>query len=354
MALNINTSRLNDAIRRMASFMMQNKLGELSNERYMGAISEQDRLMRERAAEQDVRSRSLEEFKSKINIQDKIKEAFISTAKDNDAYTYNVRAGQVAEQAGDIAKAKSYYGRAFDLARPAVLAQFNALKGQVNENDLMASLEALGESGIEKTMTEAGQMSRAITSTGLEKSRQGLEGRRIALSEREQGLKEKEFVATGGGTKGGEKINQTITDAMNFLEPIARGDNVMTMMYKEPASYMNKQLSIIQQKLLSGAPLTDDDKKAISEARDFTGVIKKYSEKRLIGQPEYRSGQLEEETNAALEADKRAAQEAPPPPTAPAPQAAPVKVIPPNAPKAYNPTTGETAYWDGSQWIIVK
>ena len=36
------------------------------------------------------------------------------------------------------------------------------------------------------------------------------------------------------------------------------------------------------------------------------------------------------------------------------PTTSPSITIPANARKAYNPTTGETAYWDGTRWIIIK
>lgn len=164
MALNINTTRLNDAIQRMLSFMMQNELSELSNERYfdrsMGIMSEQDRLMRERAAEEDVRTRGLKEYESKINVDEYIKKAFIDTAKSSDAYDYNVRAGNVAKEAGDLAKSKQYFSVAYQLAIPNLRAKMNALKGRVDEQDFLAAMEAFGEDGVEKLMTEAGTNAR--------------------------------------------------------------------------------------------------------------------------------------------------------------------------------------------------
>ncbi len=204
MALNINTSGLNDSLRRLASFFMQNKLSEMSNQRYMDTLSEQDRLIRERSAESDVRARGLKQYESKINIDEYIKKAFIDTAKSNDAFDYNVRAAQVARESGDEAKAKALYGKAYELAIPNLTAKMNALKGKANEQDFLATMEAFGEDGVEKLMSESGQSARAATSAGLEKSRQGIDVQKLGLEKAKFGLEKEKFVAEAGPGGGGK------------------------------------------------------------------------------------------------------------------------------------------------------
>jgi hypothetical protein len=183
MALNINTSRLNDALRQMASFFMQNKLGELSQQRQMDTYSEQDRLMRERSAAEDVQSRKTKDYESKINVEEYIKKAFIDTAKSNDAYDYNVRAGQVAKEAGDLARSKEYYGKAYELAVPNLTAKMNALKGKVDEKDFLATMEAFGEDGVEKIMSEAGTNARANQQLPIQQSQARTSAGNLALQQ---------------------------------------------------------------------------------------------------------------------------------------------------------------------------
>ena len=352
MALNINTSGLNDSLRRLASFFMQNKLGELSNQRYMDTISEQDRLMRERGAEADVRARGLKQYESKINLDEHIKKAFIDTAKSNDAFDYNVRAAQVARESGDEEKAKALYGRAYELAIPNLTAKMNALKGKVNEQDFLATMEAFGEDGVEKIMAEAGTNQRANAQLPIQKSQAATSAGNLALE------KEKFGVEQGGGGKAGKQYidlwSKPLNDAINFLEPVARGDNVFTMMYQQPAGYMSSKLSEIQMRLNNGEKLSKEDEKTITQSRDLKDMIKKYSGQRLPGQIQGPGSPadiaLTKQTEAGLVR-----------PTAQATPAAPMPAVDTTTPSPH--TTGEkktvvingvsaTYIWDGTKWLL--
>jgi hypothetical protein len=291
MALNINTSGLNDSLRRLASFFMQNKLGELSNQRYMDTISEQDRLMRERGAEADVRARGLKQYESKINLDEHIKKAFIDTAKSNDAFDYNVRAAQVAREAGDEAKAKALYGRAYELAIPNLTARMNALKGKANEQDFLATMEAFGEDGVEKLMSESGQAGRAATSAGLEEKRQGVDIQKLGLEKAKFGLEKEKFDVEQGGPGGmGDKQRKEyidyITDTEKYLiDQGVKGEKIGSSVrdfmgsykYLDPMSKENRGKSLtylgeIRLQLIQGIPPTPPQLSFLSKIKNVSAI----------------------------------------------------------------------------------
>jgi hypothetical protein len=181
---------------------MQNKLGELSNQRYMDTISEQDRLMRERGAEADVRARGLKQYESGINVEEHLKKLYYDVAAKNSGYDAEIRAAQLAQAAGDAAGYRAHMDKAFEIANPVVTAGINALAGKVNPEDLMAGLRGLGQAGYEKLMTEAGQAGRAATGAGLEEKRQGIDVQKLGLEKAKLGLEKEKFVAEGGTTSG--------------------------------------------------------------------------------------------------------------------------------------------------------
>jgi hypothetical protein len=145
--------------------------------------------MRERSAEADVRARGLKEYESKINVDEYIKKAFIETAKSNDAFDYNVRAAQVARESGDEAKAKDHYGRAYELALPNLTAKMNALKGKATEQDFAATMEAFGEDGVEKLMSEAGTNQRANAQLPIQKQQAATSAGNLALEKEKEARK---------------------------------------------------------------------------------------------------------------------------------------------------------------------
>jgi hypothetical protein len=96
------------------SFYMQNKLSELSNERYfdrsMGVMSEQDRLMRERAAADDVRSRKLKEYETGLNVKEAVFDALLKSNGEptidrvkQDIRTYEIAGNQAAKAQAEAA-----------------------------------------------------------------------------------------------------------------------------------------------------------------------------------------------------------------------------------------------------------
>ena len=121
----------------------------------------------------------------------------------------------------------------------------------------------------------------------------------------------------------------------------------MTQMYQEPAGYMAGKLAEIQTRLNNGEKLTASDEKLISEGRDLKKLLKQYSVGRLIGQEKGPGSPTDIAETNQVEADINRAQME-------RMKLTPSITIPENAPRAYNPTTGEVAYWDGTKWIIIK
>jgi hypothetical protein len=186
------------------SFFMQNKLGELSNQRYMDVISEQDRLMRERAAEEDVYNQKGEQRRKFLNISEAYEKSFIEATKDP-TYTFHVKGARLAELQGDRDLAKQHYGAAFQVATPLLESTTNVLKGQVGPEDYAAWINAMGTEGLQKMMSEAGTAGRAAKTVGLEEKRQGIDIERLGLEKSKHGLERQKFAAeTGGGALGGE------------------------------------------------------------------------------------------------------------------------------------------------------
>jgi len=101
MALNINTSRLNDALRQMASFFMQNKLGEMSQQRQMDTYSEQDRLMRERSAAEEVAAQRGRKSQYDLDISKAFKTGGIKAIGDPVLDGWRQRA-ELAKEQGDM------------------------------------------------------------------------------------------------------------------------------------------------------------------------------------------------------------------------------------------------------------
>jgi len=101
MPLNINTSRLNDALRQMASFFMQNKLGEMSQQRQMDTYSEQDRLMRERSAAEEVAAQRGRKSQYDLDISKAFKTGGIKAIGDPVLDGWRQRA-ELAKEQGDM------------------------------------------------------------------------------------------------------------------------------------------------------------------------------------------------------------------------------------------------------------
>jgi len=226
MALNINRSKLNDSIQRMLSFMMQNELSKQSNERYFNrqtdVMSEQDRLMRERSAETDVRARSMKKYESEINLGEHFQKGFFDTAIKNPAFTADIQAAQGYEAIGDMVNAKKYRTRAFEKAMPALQGELEAFEGRVSPESLVAGLEAFGESGVEKMMDKAVQQDISKRSAGTARRGQDVTVRGQDIDIQKLGLEKDKFRAEQGGPGGmGDKQRKeyidTIDKATSFL-----------------------------------------------------------------------------------------------------------------------------------------
>jgi hypothetical protein len=129
MALRINTSRLNDSLQRMMSFYMQNKLGELSNQRYMDTIAEQDRLMRERQAESEMAAHRGRVDQFGLDLRKAAEEGIIKALSQPDIEGYPSLIKHYA-YLGDTEKAKFYADQLEEKIKPSVALVIQSRTGQ--------------------------------------------------------------------------------------------------------------------------------------------------------------------------------------------------------------------------------
>jgi hypothetical protein len=331
---------------------MQNKLGELSNQRYMDTISEQDRLMRERQAESESAAHRGRVENYLLGKEEAVFKGLLDASKDpgipaktQQAEVYRVKGDtKMAEQLDAEAEALTEkYVAAAVQAQTGEPFDVNAFRSLVKGGGLDRALKSMGEGGVNRRFAKELpiQEKQAATSAG-----------NLALE------KEKFGVEQGGGGKAGKQYidlwSKPLNDAINFLEPVARGDNVFTMMYQQPAGYMSSKLSEIQMRLNNGEKLSKEDEKTITQSRDLKDMIKKYSGQRLPGQIQGPGSPadiaLTKQTEAGLVR-----------PTAQATPAAPMPAVDTTTPSPH--TTGEkktvvingvtaTYIWDGTKWLL--
>lgn len=334
---------------------MQYKLGNIDQQQRLETISEQDRLMRERSAIDAVEAQRNATEKHRLTIDEIFTRANAELSKEP-GYTYLQGKARLARQQGNKADEELYATQMAETMTPYVQALYKQTTGRdLTEKDIAATLAGGGVTGAEKGISEYGTSKRFTEELPIKKITAETSAGHLRLA-REQFNAEQ----GAGGKAGKEYIDRwtkPLTDVINFLEPVARGDNVMTQMYQEPAGYMAGKLAEIQTRLNNGEKLTASDEKLISEGRDLKKLLKQYSVGRLIGQEKGPGSPTDIAETNQVEADINRAQmeRMKPPIIQPSPPAiTPSITIPENAPRAYNPTTGEMAYWDGTKWIIIK
>jgi len=159
MAIRINRERLNDAMSKMMSFYMQNKLGELSNQRYMGTISEQDRLMRERQAEEDVRARQYQSEGSRLRIGEAFQKGLLDAVKDPGIDSLRQRY-EITKMTGDTQSANAlkeeYAQKVTGFINASIQAQGGQplsneqIAGFVDATDTNTTMDLLKEGGVNR------------------------------------------------------------------------------------------------------------------------------------------------------------------------------------------------------------
>jgi hypothetical protein len=369
MPININFNKTNNAIKMMLQMMMEKKMGELSGKRQMDVASYQDKLIRDRSAEEDVRARGLKEYGSEIDVQAHIKKILADNAKENDPYKAAMQASLILESQGDTAGANAKRLEALQQAGPAIDAYLASLEGKTSRENLMSGLTALGPDGLKNMMDQT-----------FSSQKQGLEKEKLGLERQKFGLDERKFVAEqggGGGQVGKEYITRKtgqINNALGFLAPIARymegggasestgdpiEDSLMRALskvggsgkdlsqYAPAAGVMSEDLSEMLRIVIDGNKLTADQEQRLNEARNPAKMLMRYKEKLESAKPK----PTEWWPPKALESF---GQPSPPSPTAPVPAPAPASApITPIRKYVLNTKTGEQ-YWVsfiGGQWV---
>jgi hypothetical protein len=154
MALNINTSRLNDALRQMASFFMQNKLGELSQQRQMDTYSEQDRLMRERSAAEDVAAQRGRQDQFKLDKDKAILNGLLKAAENPDIKGLGQKS-ETLKIAGRMAEAEAVDKELADRIEASVGAWVQTQTGEPLDTNQFRAMIMAG--GLDKTLSASNE-----------------------------------------------------------------------------------------------------------------------------------------------------------------------------------------------------
>lgn len=229
MAFSRDFSNVNQAIQRMMSFLMQNKLGELSNERYMDTLSEQDRLMRERAAESDVMARKASQEKYNQDIQLELYKSFLEGIK-QPPITRIMQNIERYNMVGDTASAEAEKKK-FEAIYPSVVnAIYTANTGErpLSEQQIwnfgiggglenMINVSKTGSSNYQFEQELPIKKQQAATSAG-----------NLALNREQFGLEKEKFGAEQGrpGVLG-EKQKTQYLDAINKATDFLVGQGVI-------------------------------------------------------------------------------------------------------------------------------
>lgn len=322
--------------------------------------------MRERMAEEDV----LMTRRQEAGHDQRVKEAFYKFQQDVAQMEPISRLTTLEQFVQDPEAQRQFKGQKEAAMMEMLPVWTKVSKGeQLDNNDLMALQKYIPTDKIQTTINEWGQNIRFFKELPIKQGELGVRQGELGVRQREVSLKEKE---SPKGSVVKEKIT-AITDAINFLEPVARGDNANVIAYKEPAGYMIRQLQSIQNKALNGEPLTKEDDRTINESRDLYSMVKKYGKGELTGQQNYSiydKTSLEEETNRSLSArpimpDAVKKEFAPQEISlggnvgqvlgkAPAPAGQSAHAIGERKPKTFDNGSQALYEWDGSRWIFVK
>jgi len=350
MALNINTSRLNDALRQMASFFMQNKLGEMSQQRQMDTYSEQDRLMRERSAAEAVASQRGRQDQFKLDKDKAILNGLLKAAESPDIKGLGQKS-ETLKIAGRMAEAEAADKELADRIESSVGAwvqtqtgkplDVNQFRAMIMAGGLDKSLDASKEGGVNRRFAQE----LPIQEKQAETSRGNLDLARTKERQSETGNVPQDEYYKIWHTKI-EGVKKVI---LGFKEAYASPDTtpqermdiaqILSQVEVKPTEFLKtlSDLNRIDTKAITKR-LTPNDERWLDRFGGF-GENNTMPEEPIpsrFGASGYpRTGPT--------------AQDAPPPIAPP-----PVKTIPANAPKAYNPTTKQTAYWDGTTWVIIN
>jgi len=348
MAIRINRERLNDAMSKMMSFYMQNKLGEMSNQRYMGTISEQDRLMRERNAEEDVRKNQYQAEGSRLRMLEDYNAALLDAVKDPVIDGIRKKA-QIAEMMGDQKMADVLWGqhkqKVTGFVNAATQAQGGAplsvdqVEALIESTDIKTTMDVSKEGGVNRRFGVSSKIDQQQANTSA--GNLALQREKAAQSQTGQVPQDEYYKLWHAKIEGVKKVilgfkeayasPDTTTQERMSIEQILSQVQVKPTEFLKSLADLNKYDTIAMTKRLSPQQEMWLD--------NFGGFGENNPE------PVYaeRKRALEDSVNESLEAENQAGT-----------TQVPSVTIPANAPKAYNPTTGETAYWDGSKWIIVK
>jgi len=322
-------------------FLMQKKLGDLSQDRTMENYSEMDRLMRERSAEADVAAQRRATEQHGMTMKEIFTRGTIQAANET-GLDADFKMARNLEVQGDIEGAKRYYETAFKKALPYIQAQSKLATGkELTPDDVAANLIGGGVGGVEKGTSEAGQNRRSGISAGLERGRQGIDIQKLNFD------KEKFNAESGGGT-GMTKDQRNayidmISDTEKFLidqgvQGEAVSGNIRALFSSgktlNPLSAGNQgkaltYLGEIRAQVIGGKPPTPAQV-------NFVNSVKNVSR---IGE----TGVQPPPAETAL---------APSAPAAPA-QAAPTHTVGERRTVQINGVNA-TYVWDGTQWVLSK
>jgi hypothetical protein len=342
----------------MMSFLMQNKLGELSNERYLDTLSEQDRLMRERSAQEDVmaRGRAKENYGMDFNLA--IQKGIISAINDP-ALDGLRRQAQLYDMAGDTERAKqakeAFASKVPGYINAAYVA--NTGKRPLSEAEIMDALMATDTDSLMTLIKEGGVNRRFEQELPIQKQQAATSAGNLALGQ-------KQFEAEQG--PGGTTATTKATDYYkNMHTKIGSVQRYLASMkdYVESGGDISQEVD--WEKLLAGPttpkllgqalsklstydtkamkrPLTPEEEAWIDRAWDIVN-LQEEEKSGGIGSTAYPAGakqKLEADVNASLGADAT--------PTAPARSIHPVgekKTVVINGVNA-------TYIWDGTKWLL--
>jgi hypothetical protein len=320
----------------------------------MDVYSYEDRLRREAAAAEDVAIRGRAESASKINYENAFKQSLLR-AQENSPLDSVMETARKYEVNGDQANADKYTNMGMAILKQYVDAEVETLTGNKATPEMFKNiLLAGGTSGVERGVTEKGANIRAAQQLPVQKLQADTSAGNLALARKKDAEEQ-----GGGGKEDIDRWIKLVADAINFLEPISRGDNPVTMPYQEPAGYMSSKLNEIQMRLNDGVPPTKEDKKTISESRDLKNLVSKYKNQRLVGQSRgpgsatdiAETGQVEVDLNKARE--ERMGQPAVQPtmpPVSPMPKAS----VHPVGEIRFSPEDNASYIWDGEKWLLSK
>jgi len=329
MAFKINTKGLADALRTMQYFMMQNKMSEMSNARYMNVLSEQDRMMRERQAQAEVTAHKGRVENYLIGRQEAIFKGFMDAADDEGIKGLRRRA-EVARVAGQTDQADLYDEQASKQIEDLINASVQAQTGEPLDVNQFRSLATGG--GLDKmidVMKEGGINRRAAAELPVTKQQAATSAGRL---KREQEKATGEGAAIGGMTQKEyydrmhDKIEGTKKVLFGIKKSLDAGDDLSDILdVVELKKMMGGKVG--QQNLLAKiAELNKYDSLAMKTRLKpgVEGWLDKFVD---FTRPESQPGamELEQETQKAIEAEKPRAPATAPMTTAPA-QAIPAEV----------------------------